>query len=412
MPESKIKSFQEYKKPYLPREKTLVKVDPFIGKDVIKIFTGQRRVGKSYMLFQIGDIILSNNEKANIIYINKEFNEFDFIQDYNDLHDYVESRLVENANCLFIDEVQDITHFEKALRSLLAKGGIDIYCTGSNADLLSGDIAGYLSGRSVEIPVFSLSYDEFQLFHDLPESRDTFNKYLRYGGLPYLMHLQLRDHIIFDYLKNIYSTIIYKDVVRRFNIRNTYFLEQLVKFCADNTGQLFSAKRISDFLKSQRVNMSVQAILNYLEYLTDAFLIFKVKRMEISGRKLFETGEKFYFQDIGLRNSIIGFQAADISKLLENIVFMHLVSRGYQVKIGSQGEHEIDFVAEKLNDTLYIQVTYTMTEEKTILREAGNLLKIKDNHPKYIISMDEFPASNYSGIIQMNIREFLMGMLI
>lgn len=403
----RIKTFSEYKKPYIKRQQLIEKVSPFVGKDIIKIFTGQRRVGKSYMLFQTGDLILEQFPQANIIYINMELAEFGFIHDNTDLIAYVETKITGNRDCLFVDEIQEIEHFEKALRSLLARGGIDIYCTGSNAELLSGDIAGYLSGRSLEIEVYSLTYPEFLSFHQLNESGEAFLKYLRYGGLPYLIHLSLEDHIIFDYLRNIYATILYKDVVNRYKVRNTHFLEQLVKFLADNTGQLFSAKRISEYLKSQRVNISVQVVLNYLNFLTKSYMVFQVGRSDIRGRKIFETGEKYYFENLGLRNSVIGFRQSDISQILENIVFMHLIAKGYKVSVGSLDDFEIDFVAEKHDEKKYFQVTYMMTDEKTTLRETGNLLKIKDNYPKYIISMDELPASNIEGIKQMNIREFL-----
>jgi uncharacterized protein len=402
-----IRTFSEYKKPYIKRQQLIKRVSPFIGKDIIKIFTGQRRVGKSYMLFQTGDLILEQFPQANIIYINMELAEFGFIHNNTDLIAYVETKITGNRDCLFIDEIQDIEQFEKALRSMLARGGIDIYCTGSNAELLSGDIAGYLSGRSLEIEVYSLTYPEFLSFHKLNESRETFLKYLRFGGLPYLIHLSLEDHIIFDYLRNIYATILYKDVVNRYKVRNTHFLEQLVKFLADNTGQLFSAKRISEYLKSQRVNISVQVVLNYLNFLTKSYMIFQVGRSDIRGRKIFETGEKYYFENVGLRNAVIGFRQSDISQILENIVFMHLIAKGYKVTVGNLDEFEIDFVAEKHDEKKYFQVTYLMTDEKTTLRESGNLLKIKDNYPKYIISMDELPASNIKGIMQMNIREFL-----
>ncbi|NCC74479.1 MAG: ATP-binding protein [Sphingobacteriia bacterium] len=402
-----IKTFSEYKKPYIKRQQLIERVSPFVGKDIIKIFTGQRRVGKSYMLFQTGDLILEQFPQANIIYINMELAEFGFIHDNTDLIAYVETKITGNRDCLFVDEIQDIEHFEKALRSLLARGGIDIYCTGSNAELLSGDIAGYLSGRSLEIEIYSLTYPEFLSFHQLNESGEAFLKYLRYGGLPYLIHLSLEDNIIFDYLRNIYATILYKDVVNRYKVRNTHFLEQLVKFLADNTGQLFSAKRISEYLKSQRVNISVQVVLNYLNFLTKSYMVFQVGRSDIRGRKIFETSEKYYFENLGLRNSVIGFRQSDISQILENIVFMHLIAKGYKVSVGSLDDFEIDFVAEKHDEKKYFQVTYMMTDEKTTLRETGNLLKIKDNYPKYIISMDELPASNIEGIKQMNIREFL-----
>ncbi len=408
MNEEKIRSFNDYKKAFIERPSLIDRVKPYIGKDIIKVFTGQRRVGKSYLLFQLGELILANKPQSNIIYINMELAEFDFIHDHSDLLNYVENRITGKNDCLFVDEIQDIGQFEKALRSLLARGGIDIYVTGSNAELLSGDIAGYLSGRSIEIEVYSLSYSEFLRFHQLNESGEAFLKYLRYGGLPYLIHLSLEDAIIFDYLKNIYASILYKDVVNRYNVRNLRFLEQLVKFLADNTGRLFSAKRISDYLKSQRVNISVQVVLNYLDFLVKSFMLFKIGRSDLKGRKLFETGEKYYFEDVGLRNAIIGFRQSDIAQILENIVFKHLLFMGYSVTVGSYDAFEVDFVAEKPNEKKYIQVTYTMKDEKTILRETETLLKIKDNYPKYIISMDELPVSNIEGIIQMNIRTFIL----
>ncbi len=408
MTEENKNIFFKYKKPYIARNRLIEKVRPFIDKDIIKVFTGQRRVGKSYLLFQIGDWILERNNTANIIYINKELVDFDFIRTHQDLIAHAEAKAAGNLSYLLVDEVQDIEKFELALRSLLAGGKFDIYCTGSNSQLLSGDISGYLSGRSIEINVYSLSYNEFLHFHNIEESSRAFQKFLRYGGLPYLIHLQLEDHIVFDYLRNIYATILYKDVVNRFNVRNTFFLEQLVRFLADNTGQLFSAKRITDFLKSQKVSVSVQAILNYIDHLRKSFMIFQVNRMDIAGRKIFETGHKYYFEDIGLRNSIIGFRQADIAKILENIVFLHLLIHGYQVTIGNQGNLEIDFVAERVDKKHYIQVTYLTSSPETYQREAGNLLKIKDNYPKYIVSMDELPASNENGIIHKHIREFLI----
>lgn len=404
----KIKTFSEYKKACINRASLINRVKPYMGKDIIKVFTGQRRVGKSYLLFQVGELILTNKPQTNIIYINMELAEFDFIRNHSDLLNYVETRLTGKNDCLFVDEIQDIDQFEKALRSLLARGGIDIYITGSNAELLSGDIAGYLSGRSIEIEVYSLGYPEFLMFHKLEESGEAFLKYLRYGGLPYLIHLSLEDGIIFDYLKNIYASILYKDVVNRYNVRNMRFLEQLVKFLADNTGRLFSAKRISDYLKSQHINISVQVVLNYLDFLVKSYMLFKLGRSDLKGRKLFETGEKYYFEDVGLRNAIIGFRQADIAQILENIVFKHLLIMGYSVTVGTYDAYEVDFVAEKPNEKKYIQVTYTMKDEKTILRETETLLKIKDNYPKYIISMDELPVSNIEGIFQMNIRTFLL----
>lgn len=399
--------FSSYTKKYIRRDIYFDKTLPYVNKDIIKVFIGQRRVGKSYILYQLMDHIADNMPGNNIIYINKELSDFDFIVDHNDLNSFVQTHTLPGKNYLFIDEVQDILDFGKSLRSLLASGKYDIYCTGSNSQLLSGDIAGHLSGRYIEIKVYSLSYTEFLQFHKLKNNNQSLENYMIFGGLPYLIHLKLEQSIAFEYLKNVYATILFKDVVRRYNIRNVYFLESLVKFLSDNTGSIISATQISKFLKSQRVNMSTQIVLNYLLYLTNSLLIYKVERQGIQGKKIFETNEKYYFEDWGLRNSLVGYNPSDIGKVMENIVFMHLLICGYQIRIGVLGENEIDFVCQKQNETMYVQVAYLITNENIIQREYGNLLKIKDNYPKYVISMDEFQGNTYKGIRHLHLMKFL-----
>ncbi len=399
--------FSNYVKKYISRDIYFKSTLPYVNKDIIKVFIGQRRVGKSYILYQLMDHIADNIPNTNIIYINKELSDFDFIVDHNDLNRFVNTQTLPDKNYLFIDEVQDILDFGKSLRSLLATGKYDIYCTGSNSQLLSGDIAGHLSGRYIEIKVYSLSYTEFIQFHKLKNNAQSLKKYMIFGGLPYLIHLKLEQSIAFEYLKNVYATVLFKDVVRRYNIRNVYFLESLVKFLSDNTGSIISATQISKFLKSQRVNMSTQIVLNYLLYLTNALLIYKVERQGIQGKKIFETNEKYYFEDWGLRNSIAGYNPSDIGKVMENIVFMHLMICGYQVRVGALGDNEIDFVCQKQNEIIYVQVSYLIVNESTMQREYGNLLKIKDNYPKYVISMDEFQGSTYKGIRHLHLKQFL-----
>ncbi len=399
--------YSEYIKEYIPRETYFKKILPFIDKEIIKVFIGQRRVGKSYIMYQLMDYIAENNAKSNFIYINKELSDFDFITDNNDLNKFIETLTLPGKNYLFIDEVQDILNFEKSLRSLLASGKYDIYCTGSNSQLLSGDIAGHLSGRYIEIKIFSLTFPEFLQFHQLENNNESLKKYMTYGGLPYLKHLDLNETVVYEYLKNVYATVLFKDVVRRHNIRNVNFLEGLVRFLADNIGSLVSANKISKYLKSQRVNMSTQIVLNYLTYVTEAMLIYKVLRQDIQGKKIFETNEKYYFEDWGLRNSIAKNKPADIGKLIENAVFLHLMINGFQVSIGILDENEIDFVCQKQNETMYVQVAYLITNENTIQREYGNLLKIKDNYPKFVVSMDEFQGNTYHGIKHLHLREFL-----
>ena len=396
-------------KEYITRQRYLDRIKAYIGKDIIKVITGQRRVGKSYFLFQIMDVITASDPEAQIIYINKELYEFDFIDNYKALLEYIKDNVKGKKNCyVFIDEIQDIDQFEKALRSLSAEGGYDIYCTGSNAGLLSGELATYLSGRYIEIKVFCLSYIEFLDFHKLQDNSGTFLKYIKYGGLPYLINLKLEDDIVYDYLKNIYNTILFKDVVKRHRIRNIAFLERLTIYLADNAGSLVSAKKISDFLKSQKTNISPNVVLNYLSHLESAFFILKVRRSEIAGKKIFEIGEKYYFEDLGLRHTIIGYRQADIGKVLENLVFLHLKRSGYEITVGRIGEKEIDFACEKEGERLYVQVAYMITEQRVHDREFGNLLKIKDNFTKIVVSMDEMTGGKFKGIKHVNIRDFLV----
>lgn len=394
----------------LARPLYLKRVEPFIGKNLIKVFTGQRRVGKSYLLFQLIQLIQQKDANATIIYINKEDLAFAAIKTAEDLNSYVLQHKSETEKTyVFIDEIQDIENFEAALRSLVLDKNLDLYCTGSNANLLSGDIAGHLSGRFIEIHVYSLSYEEFLVFHQLEDTPQSLDKYLKFGGLPYLIHLSLEDEIAFEYLKNIYSTILFRDVVNRFGLRNTVFLEQLVAFLASNTGSIFSAKKISDFLKSQKVNIAPNQVQLYIQHLVSAFLIHQVRRYDIVGKRLFEVGEKYYFENLGIRNALWGYRPEDRGKILENAVHNHLLVNGYSVEVGMLDNNEIDFIAQKQGEKLYIQVALTLNEEKTIEREFGNLLKIKDNYPKLLITMDRFSGNTFEGVKVTDLRTFLMG---
>jgi len=395
-------------KKYKKRKIYLDKIKPFIDKEIIKVIVGQRRVGKSFLLFQIMDLIKERNKKAKIVYINKELAEFDKIKNYQDLLQYIKEQTKNKKSYLFIDEIQDIDNFEKALRDLNAKGKYDIYCTGSNAKLLSGELATTLSGRHIEIEVFGLSYEEFLSFHKIKESQESLLQYIKYGGLPYLINLDINDETsIYGYLKSIYNTILLKDIVARYKIRNVAFLENLTQYIADNIGSLVSAKKISDFLKSQKINISPNIVLDYLSFLENAFFIFKAPRSDIQGKKVFEVNSKYYFEDLGLRHSILSYQQGDINKILENLVFLHLKIMGYEVTVGQLNDKEVDFVAEKQHKKFYIQTAYLITEENKE-REFGNLLAIEDNYPKMVVSFDSMIGkSEYKGIKQMNIRDFL-----
>jgi uncharacterized protein len=400
---------------YIERPLYIDRLKPFIGKSLIKVLIGQRRVGKSYLLMQLRDLIKKQSPDTQIIYINKEQHEFSKIKNSGDLFLYLKENVKDNDNdkvALFIDEIQDIESFEITLRDLVTRGNYDIYCTGSNANLLSGELATFLSGRYIEIKVFGLSYTEFLVFYNLQDSVATFQNYLKFGGLPYLINLNTEIQVAYEYLTSIYNTILLKDVVARFKIRNVGFLENLIAFLADNIGSIVSSKKISEYLKSQKINISTQVVIDYLGYLETSFLIFKVKRTGIEGKKVFEIGEKYFFEDIGIRNAIVGYKTSDIHKILENVVYLHLRMAGYLVTVGQEGNKEIDFIAQKSGEKIYVQVAYMLKNEGTINREYGNLLEIADNFPKYVVTMDELTEiSTYKGINRMHVKDFCLKMV-
>lgn len=384
---------------------------PFIGKNIIKVLTGQRRVGKSYMLRQLCNHIERTQPEANTIYINKEYEQFVALRSHEDLSAYTAEHLVKGKpNYLFVDEVQEISGFEHALRSLQAHELCDIFITGSNATMLSGELSTHLAGRYVEFNIHSLNYEEFLTFHNLQDSSATLRKYLTFGGLPYLSNLALEVDVAFEYLRNVYYTILLKDVVKREAIRNVDFLETLALYTADNVGNLFSANNISRYLKSQHVNMSTLQVINYLRALQNAYIIHKVQRIDVNGLRKFEIGDKYFYEDLGLRNCHVGFNiGADINKLIENAVYLHLCQLGYDVFTGQQaGGKEIDFVARRKDAIVYVQATYLLADETTRQREFGNLQAINDNYPKYVVSLDEWGSGgNVNGIRHLYLSDFM-----
>ena len=394
---------------YIERSLYLERIMPFVRKDIIKILVGQRRIGKSYMLFQLMDRIAEQYPDVEQIYINKELHEFTHIRNAQDLLEYINTKRKPGIPlALFIDELQDIDGFETALRSLQAEGNVDIYGTGSNAKLLSGELATYLSGRYIEIKVYSLTYSEFLTFHKLEKGDESLQKYLKFGGLPYLMHLALEDTIIFDYLRNVTDAILLKDIVSRYDIRNVSFLQRLARFLADNIGSLVTARKISDYLKSQKVKISHNLVIDYLTYLSNALLVLPAQRYDIAGKKIFEIGEKYYFEDLGIRNAMVGFQTTDINKIIENVIFTHLKTSGYNITVGQIGKKEVDFVCENGGELLYVQAAYIIPDDKVRDREFGNLLAIPDNYPKKVISMDKVQGGTYKGIDHVSLEDFLL----
>jgi len=391
------------------RDLYINRIKPYINKKLVKVLTGQRRVGKSAILQLLYEDIRRQTPTSNFIYIDKEKYEFDFIRTHAELMQFIEMHKKECMNYLFIDEIQNIEGFERVIRSLYNEENFDIYCTGSNSTIFSSELSTYLAGRQISFHIGCLNFTEFCLFHNLSPVSESLNKYLRYGGLPFLMHLPEDETIRYEYLNNVYSTIFYRDIINRHNIRNPRFLTDLLKFLADNSGSMFSASKISAYLKNQKINMNVALILDYMHYMEEAYFINKVQRIDIHGKKQFEIGEKYYFEDIGLRNSVIGYNPFDIAKIIENIVFLHLKNNGFEIKIGEIDKNEIDFVATKNGETSYYQVAYLLSDDKTIEREFGNLLKIEDNYPKYVISMNPLLAPNtYKGIQHITLLEFLL----
>jgi predicted AAA+ superfamily ATPase len=387
------------------------RISPFIDKQVVKVLTGHRRVGKSYILYQLMNIIGKINKSANIIYINKEDIAFDRIRDYEQLNDYVVSKQKSDAkNYIFIDEIQLIKNFHVAVKSWALDENNDIYITGSNSNLLSGDLANELGGRYVEFTIYSLSYLEFLEFHKLENNDESLERYFRHGGLPYLIHLPDDDAVIKEYLNSVYATIVLKDVINRRKIRNADFLERLIVFLAGNVGNLFSSKSINDYLKSNRENSSVNQIIEYTNALAGAFIVHRIGRYNITGKKTFERGEKYYFENLGIRNVIAGYKPQDRARRLENVVLNHLLYYGYDVKIGTLPPGEIDFVCTRNGETLYVQVTAELSGQDTVEREFGNLLKIKDNYPKMVVSGERSFENTYEGIEHIYIRDFLSGM--
>ena len=392
------------------RQNYLDKIFKYLGKEVIIVLTGQRRVGKSYLLKQFYQEKIKE-PNSNIIYIDKEKREFDFIRNYQNLNDYIESKFVKDKhNYILIDEVQDIAEFERSVRSYRAEENTDIIITGSNAKMLSGELSTIIGGRFKEIYIQPLSYEEFLTFHSLDDNDDSLTKYVNLGGMPGLNKIGLQEDDVREYQKDVYNTVLLKDVIMRNNIRNVNFLENLVLYLADNTGKIISANNVSKYMKSNGENISASVILNYLNYLSDAYMINKVNRYDVHGKRLFDSNEKYYFEDNGIRNAIAGgTREGDIEKVIENVVYQNLVRLGYEVFVGQLQSSEIDFVCTKPNgEKIYVQVSYLIVNDETRKREFGNLKKIQDNYPKYVVSMTPLITNNdYDGIKHIHLRNFL-----
>lgn len=396
----------------LVRQHYLNKIEHYLGKDTIIVLTGQRRVGKSYTLRMVRDI-KAKDESNNIIYIDKEKKAFDHIKTYQDLNAYIDTHYqTGKMNYILIDEIQEIEEFERTVRSYATEPDVEVIVTGSNAKMLSKELGTIIGGRYEEIHVQSLSYSEFLQFHRLQDGDDALAKYIQFGGLPGLLKMGLDEDDAIEYQKDVLNTVLLKDVISRNNIRNVAFLEKLTNFIADNIGKMISASSISKYMKSQGTNVASDTIIDYAQYLEDAYIIHKVNRYDIHGKRLFESNDKFYFEDHGLRNAQAGgTREGDIEKVIENVVYRHLVSMGYKVNVGQLQAGEIDFVCIKKAGTkrIYIQAAYLIANDETREREFGNLHNIKDNYPKYVVSMTPgVTRSDDNGVTHLHLRNFLM----
>lgn len=392
------------------RQAYIDKIEKYLGKETIIILVGQRRVGKSYMMKTVRDQKASNPDN-NIIYIDKEKREFDSIRNYQDLNQYIDEHFVASKhNYILIDEIQDITEFERSIRSFRTEPNTDIIITGSNAKMLSNELSTLIGGRYKEIYIQSLSYEEFLVFHQLPDNDDSLAKYIQYGGLPGLAKIGLEEDDAREYQMDIFHTVLLKDVIMRNRIRNVPFLENLVRFLADNTGKLISANSIAKYMKSQGESITSTVIINYISFLCEAYILHKVNRFDIHGKRILETNDKFYFEDNGIRNALAGgTREGDIEKVIENIIYQHLIRLGYQVYVGQLQAGEIDFVCAKPDgQRIYVQASYIIADMATREREFGNLRAINDNYPKYVISMTPLLTRNDdNGITHLHLRKFL-----
>jgi predicted AAA+ superfamily ATPase len=388
----------------------------FIDKPFIKVITGLRRSGKSSILKLLSDEFMAKGiDESNIIYINFESFEFYEVDKADKLYKYILAKIVNNQRYyILLDEIQEVAGWEKAVNSFLVDFNADIYITGSNSRLLSSELATYLAGRYIELHINTLSFAEFLLFkyerthEDSTNRHHEFDYFLRMGGFPVLHTGEYTFETAYKVVYDIYSSAILRDTVQRYNIRDVELLERVVKYIFDNIGNKFSAKNVADYFKNQFRKIDLNTVYNYLNALEGAFIIYRIPRYDIKGKEILKTNEKYFVGDQSLLYSVMGFKDRLISGVLENIVMLEFKRRGYRVFVGKSGDNEIDFIAERNVQKVYVQVAYKMTEQTTIDREFRPLLEIKDHHPKYVVTMDEVWKDNIEGIRHMHIADFLL----
>ena len=400
----------------LKRDGYIKQIVPFIDKDVIKVLTGIRRSGKSVMLKLLMEELKNRGINENqFIYINFENLKYRNLKNYERLYDFILNKVDDKYKSyyIFLDEIQEVEEWERCVNSLRVDEdfNFDIYITGSNAKLLSGELSTYLAGRYIEFIVYPFSFKEF--FEIIQEKnqeikvKEAFQKYVKFGGMPFLHNLDYNFEASMQYLQDLYASIILKDITQRNNIRDTDLLERIINYVVMNIGNTFSATSISKFFKSENRKVATETILNYIKACEEAFLVYRVARNDLLGKKILNVNEKYYIADHGIREAIMENNQKNINQVLENIVYFEMLRRGYNIKIGKVDNLEVDFVCKKNDETIYIQVSYLLASEDTKEREFSVLENIKDNYPKYVLSMDEFDMSR-NGIRHINIIDFLI----
>lgn len=387
---------------------------PFIDKQQIKIISGIRRSGKSVVLRLLKKELLQRGGKEEqIISLNFESFSYSELTKAQNLYEYVKEKIkTPQKYYLLLDEIQEVEQWEKAVNSFLVDFDVDIYITGSNSHLLSSELATYLAGRYVEIPIYTLSYKEFLDFRahyfQGKDTDDSFVHYLRFGGFPVIHTADYPEEAAYKVVYDIYSSVILRDTVQRYKIRDIELLERVIKYAFDNIGNTFSGKNVADYFKSQQRKVDINTVYNYLNALEGAFILYRVPRYDIKGKEILKTQEKFYVSDVSIIYALMGYRDRMISGILENIVFLELKRRGYKVYVGKLDSAEIDFVAERRNEKIYIQLAYKLESEQTVNREFGNLLSIDDQYPKYVVTMDEFWKDSIEGVKHLYITDFLL----
>ena len=389
------------------------RIRPFIGKELVKVMTGIRRSGKSVMLELIKEELLSQGvSSSQFISINFEDMRYAHLLNAQALHAEIlkQAGEIEGKAYLFFDEIQEVSGWEKCVNSFRVSMDCDIYITGSNAKLLSGELATYLGGRYVEFVIYPFSFSEFlELYKTVDASasmQQCFQKYLLTGGMPYLVNLRYEDAPSKQYLTDLFNSVQLKDVVKRNKVRNVDLLERIIAYVMANVGMSFSASSLVKFFKNEHRSVAADTVLNYIKFCCDAYLFYQVKREDLKGKQILASNEKYYIADHGIREAVYGGNMRDINLILENIVYMELLRRGYNITVGKIGEKEIDFVCNRQGEKLYVQVAYLLADEGTVKREFGVYDNVKDNFPKYVVTMDELDMSR-NGIKHCNIRDFL-----